>query len=176
MGDRVRLSDIKQFPRAYYRIDVSWSFLRRHIYPKDQRIEINLEPDYQRGHVWSEEQRVAFVEYGLRGGEAARTIVTNCPGWMGDFRGPYELVDGLQRITSVLMFLDNRLKAFGHYLKEYEDRERMNTASEPSFGWHVLNLPTRREVLDLYIRLNSGGTVHSQKEITRVKKLLDGET
>jgi len=164
--------DIPQLPSAAYQVDVPWGYLRRHL---ECGVEINLTPDYQRGHIWSTKKRAAFVEYGLMGGEAARTIVTNCPGWMADFRGPYELVDGLQRVTSVLMFLDNKFKVFGHYFQDFEDSKLFRSRSRPFFSWQVLSLPTRKEVLNLYLLLNSGGVVHSPKEIARVKSLLADE-
>jgi len=37
----------------------------------------------------------------------------------------------------------------------------------------VNNLKTRKEVLQWYIEFNSGGTVHTDAEIQRVKKLLE---
>jgi hypothetical protein len=164
-----RLRDIPQLPRAGYRIDVSWDRLEEHL-ARDRDIPINLEPDYQRGHVWTDEQRIAFVEYGLMGGETSMAITTNCPGWMQDFRGPYEVVDGLQRITAVRMFMRSEIPAFGILYREYEDRLHQ---CGPSFSWRVLALPTRPEVLRLYLLLNSGGVVHSPEEISRVRALLE---
>ena len=40
---------------------------------------------------------------------------------------------------------------------------------------NINNLQTRKEVLQWYIELNSGGTVHTDAEIDRVKKLLRKE-
>lgn len=166
-----RFQDIPQFPRSGYRITVDWTYLEQHLEQQDP--VINLEPDYQRGHVWTKSQRVAFVEYGLMGGESGMNILTNCPGWMGDFRGPYEVVDGLQRITSVRMFLNNEIKAFGHYKKEYTDK--MRGLGGTCFHWQVFSLPTRAGVLNLYLLHNAGGVVHSPKEIARVRALLEAE-
>ena len=33
-----------------------------------------LNPDFQRGHVWTEEQQTAYIEYLLMGGMSGRTI------------------------------------------------------------------------------------------------------
>lgn len=168
----MKFRDIPQFPRAGYEVTVAWAYLDRHAYKPDDSIPLIMEPDYQRGHVWTRAQQVAFVEYGLMGGEMGMNITTNCPGWMGDFRGPYELVDGLQRVTAVHLFINNKIKAFDHYYKDFEDRLHM---SGPHFNWRVLSLPTRKEVLTLYLFLNSGGVVHSSKELSRVKALLQRE-
>ena len=162
---------IPQFPRAGYQINVSWFYLEEYTNRTDP--PLILEPDYQRGHVWTPEQQTAFVEYGLMGGESSMVITLNCPGWMNDFRGPYELVDGLQRVTAVQRFMRNEIPAFGSLRKEYTDK--LGSFSGPSFLWKVLSLPTRKEVLNLYLLLNSGGVVHSKEEIDRVRKLLEKE-
>jgi hypothetical protein len=173
----MRFRDIPQFPRAGYKVDVAWSYLERHLehYSGREDIPFNMLPDYQRGHVWKEEQQIAFVEYGLMGGENSMVITTNCPNWMsvGEEAGPYELVDGLQRLTAVLRFTRGEIRAFGHYIGEYEDK--LKWAGGPSFSWRVCTLPTRKEVLQLYLLINSGGVVHSPSEIKRVKRLLQTE-
>jgi hypothetical protein len=167
----MHFKDVPQFPRAHYEIDISWGSLEEYL-NKEHSPSLELEPDYQRGHVWNKEQRTAYIEYGLMGGEKSMDITTNCPGWMGDFRGPWELVDGLQRVTAVRMFLANKVKAFGLYHDQFEGKL---TLVGPSFRLRVLSLATRKEVLNLYLLLNSGGVVHSKKELDRVKALLSKE-
>lgn len=163
-------ADIPQFPRAHYEVSVGWSYLEEHLAKQDPQVV--LEPDYQRGHVWTPAQQSAFVEYALMGGENSMVITTNCPGWMADFRGPYELVDGLQRVTAVLRFLRNEIPAFGALRSGYAGRLTLNG---PNFRWRVCALPTRAEVLRLYLLLNAGGVVHSAEEIERVRGLLEQE-
>ncbi len=160
---------IPQFPSAGYSTDIEWRSLVRYV--SDPEPPLVMEPDYQRGHVWSEAQQIAFVEYGLMGGESSMVITTNCSGWMGDWRGPYELVDGLQRVTAVLRFVRGEIKAFGHRFADYTDPRCMGAR----FHWRVCNLPTRAEVLNLYLLLNAGGVVHSPEEIARVRGLLERE-
>lgn len=169
----MRFQDIPQFPRAGYQIDVFWSNLEDWIQDQTQYKSpaLILEPDYQRGHVWTDAQRTAFVEYGLMGGETGMAITTNCPSWMqAGERGPYEVVDGLQRITAVRKFLGNEIPAFGHLYQEFESPLPW---SRWSFKWRVLSLETREEVLKLYLLINAGGVVHSPEEIARVRGLLE---
>ena len=163
----MKFSDIPQFPRANYEVNIEWDYLEEHLGTKrgQDRFSLILEPDFQRGHVWS-------VEYSLMGGENSQVITTNCAGWQQDYKGPWELVDGLQRVTAVRRFMANEIKAFGNLFKDFEGRMRM---VGPSFLFRVCNLPTRKEVLNLYLLLNAGGMVHSPEEISRVKKLLEAE-
>ena len=58
---------------------------------------------------------------------------------------------------------------FGYYRKDYTDRTDMIRVR---FEFIVNNLQTRREVLQWYLDLNTGGTVHTSEEIKKVKNLL----
>jgi hypothetical protein len=166
----MKFADIHTFPQAGYEITVAWRTLEREIDPT-RKPTLNLEPDYQRGHVWNEAQQSAYVEYGLMRGESSMVVTCNCPDWpLGE---PYELVDGLQRVTAVRRFFRNEIRAFGHYHREFTDPHRLPPYI--AFRWRVLSLPTRADVLRVYLLLNAGGVVHSPDEIARVRALLEAE-
>ena len=175
----MKFADIPKFTRpGNYQINIPISYLKNVLedYKKDFGLQMN--PDFQRGNVWSEEQQIAYVEYFLRGGRSSRIIYFNHPDFAGfankDTDIPYMvLVDGLQRLTAMLRFLDNEIPAFGCYFKDFEDTPRK---IDYDFIFNVNNLQYRRDVLQWYIDMNSGGTVHSHEEITRVRKLLEAET
>lgn len=165
--------DIPQFTQCHYAVDVAWSYLSLHLERAKTEYHLDLDPDFQRGHVWTPEKQTRFVEFCLRGGASANNVYFNCAGFNLGRSGDYVLVDGKQRITAVLDFLGNRVPVFGgHLFGEFEDKLRM---TGPSFRWHVNDLETRAEVLQWYIELNSGGVIHTDEEIERVKALLQKE-
>ena len=167
----MKFSEITKVTRSpNYRVNVGWKYLHEHI-NKNRNPAFDPDPDFQRGHIWTPEQKIAYVEFKIRGGYGSDVIQTNCPGWMNDFRGPYELVDGKQRLSAVLDFLEDKIKAFGHYYSEFEDR----LPSNAEFIWCVNDLPTRKDVLVWYVELNTGGTPHTQEEINKVKEMIEGE-
>lgn len=169
-----RFRDIPQFtPQSPYAVTMPWRSLRTMLNDYcNNKPALDLDPDFQRGHVWTREQQIAYVEFGLRGGQSGKHILTNCPGWMGNWRGPHVLVDGKQRLTAVLAFFDEEIPAFGHYFSEFEDKLSL---IDPHFIFCVNTLKTRAEVLRWYLELNSGGVVHTQDELLRVQALLDAE-
>jgi hypothetical protein len=69
-------SDIPLFPRAHYEIDVEWRYLETQIASSEG---LDLDPAYQRAHVWNTEQQRAYIEYILRGGELSRIVIINAP-------------------------------------------------------------------------------------------------
>lgn len=172
----MKFKDIPQFTRsANYAVDVGWDFIETQLShwndPSDKpQARINLDPDFQRTHVWTEDQQRRYVEFILRGGHSSKDIQFNCTGWMGSFEGPFVLVDGKQRLEAARKFMRNELPIFdGNYFKDFEDRLRITSAS---FRFHVNNLKNHREVLQWYLDLNTGGTPHTNDEIEKVKEML----
>lgn len=168
----MKFQNIQQFTnRGNYAVHAPWNMLEKILEDWNNRGQLELLPDFQRGHVWDNRKQIKYIEYGLRGGLSGKDIYFNCSTWMSSFSTPIQLVDGLQRITAVRRFLNNEIKAFDLYYKEYED----DLSFEISFVFHVNNLPTRVKVLKWYIELNEGGVVHTKKELDRVKSLLQKE-
>lgn len=133
---------------------------------------LDLNPDFQRAHLWTTAQQIAYIEYILQGGSSGRELYFNCTGWGYTWKGPYVIVDGKQRLQAVRRFMANEIPAFGHILSEYEDEPDILVAR---FSWNVAAVETRAEVLQWYLQFNSGGSVHTQDELDRVKKLLTQE-
>jgi len=143
----------------------------------------DLDPDFQRGHVWTDGLRSAFIEHLLRGGEHGRTIVWNSPtyGRIGEATGDLDdtlvIVDGKQRFTAVTRFLANEVHVFGAgtFLDFDEESRRLMTTTTGLLRMfmHVHGLQWRRDLLDLYLQLNTGAVPHSAEEIERVRALRD---
>jgi hypothetical protein len=175
---KIRFRDIVQFPTAHYEINVGWDYLEEWLARQAEKVQgdqvaMDLSPDYQRVHVWTPEQQIAYVEFILRGGESGRILYWNHPGWMDHWRGTLELVDGKQRLEAVRAFLRNEVPVFGgHYFKDFSDTLHVIRAD---FRIRIAKLPTRREVLQWYLMINAGGTPHTAEELARVQELLAKE-
>jgi hypothetical protein len=171
----MKYEDIPKFPHSGCEVDVSYFYIERWV---DEQVKEGLDlcPDFQRGHVWTEEQRTRFIEYQLRGGEGGKIISLNHPGWSGrcgiSITGPYQILDGLQRLTSVLMFMRNELRVFGRLRSEFTGSLRPHHAG---IKWRIYELQTREDVLQYYLDMNAGGTPHAETEIERVRALLAKE-
>jgi hypothetical protein len=169
--------EIPRFPAARWEVDVFWrdlpQWLDRHVAGEfGPRLDLN--PDFQRGHVWSDEQRTAYVEYVLRGGEVGKTLIFNHSTWDKpgvDGEGAYEILDGLQRLTAALKFLRGEIPAFGLRAHQWSGPLRHYAG----FKWRILSLESRADILRFYLDMNAGGTPHAAAEIERVRALLQQE-
>lgn len=163
-----------------YEVNIGLKYLETALKEYEEDYGLELNPDFQRGNVWTEEQQIAYMEFFLRDGVTARVIYFNCPYFMsgsiddynnGKYEMPMQCVDGLQRLTSIRRFLRNEIPVCGYYLNDFEDNDIL--LRKMGLRFNVNNLKTRKEVLQWYLDFNTGGTVHSKEEIDRVRNLLE---
>lgn len=162
-----RLFDIPQFPQAHYEVNVGLFSVARFVEEQVRDYGLDIDPDYQREHVWTMAQRSAYLEYVLQGGEYGTTLVFNHCNWKTPRLGDsYTIVDGKQRLTTIQMFLRDEVPVFGHLRSEYAESNGLNMRW--TIRWRILELSTRKDVLAYYLAMNTGGTPHSPDEIQRV--------
>lgn len=170
----MKYTNWKQIPKftrtPTYAVDVAW-----HEVPKTLAgWEADLNPDFQRGHVWTREQQVRFVEFCFRGGDSGRNVFLNAPRFRLGYRDGMVLVDGKQRVEAWAAFYRNEFALFGDTYSS-DLGQLPYTEHWACARLHVNDLKTRAEVLTWYLEMNSGGTPHAESELNRVKSLLVGE-
>jgi len=182
--DPISYAEIPQFTsNGPYNVDVGWSHLEDTLQGFEEGSGgLDLDPDFQRAHVWTEQQQRRYVAYALRGGRSGRDIFFNDAYWSSRRNNPTAprgmvLVDGKQRLQAVRRWLRNEIPAdFGPGLERF-NRYAEGFQGQPNtirvrFTFHVNDLPTREAVLQWYVDLNSAGVAHTDEEIARVRELL----
>ena len=172
-----RFQDIPKFiDRGSYAVDYPMEGLVKWLAREEDEQGLQLNPDFQRGHVWTETQQRAYIEFLLHGGNSGRDFYFNCPSWHNSVpEGSYDdyvCVDGLQRITAIRKFVNNELKVFGSYFLEYTDKLRI---TQNTLRVNINDLKSKKEVLRWYIEMNAGGTPHSKAEIKRIQDMMEAE-
>ena len=156
-----------------YSIDVSLMSLKDQIEHWTRKIKgckLDMDPEFQRVHVWTKEQQIAFVEFLIKGGISGRDILFNCQKWGSGESRDFVLVDGKQRLTACLAFMNGEIPVFGHYLNEYKDKTVLKRIC---LKFYVNDLPTMKHVLNWYLDMNAGGTPHTKEELDKVKNMLN---
>jgi len=165
-----KFSDIKIFRVPNYKVNVEWTSLDYNINRYKERYNLETDPDFQRGYVWTLEQKIAYIEFIIRGGDSGKSIYFNQTGWMGKIRGNMVLVDGKQRLTTVLDFINNKIPIFdGHYYKDFTD----SLPSHCEFHFHVNDLPTKKDIIEWYLSMNTGGSIHTTEDLAPALNILN---
>lgn len=168
----MKFKDLEKFTKnPDYTVDYPLYMIPEKIADWQKELNLQLEPDFQRAHVWNKDKQIAFIEFLLKGGNSGKDIYFNHPQWQGNYKGEFVLVDGLQRITACLDFMNNKIPVFGnYYYSNFEDKPY-----HINLKLHVNDLKTRKEVLNWYLEMNSGGVVHTEDELNKVRKMLEQE-
>ena len=151
----------------------------------EMRSKVDLNPVFQRGHVWTREQQVAYIENFLRSPQTVNKTI-----YMNDLfvysnvdkvtdennmvAGKIVCLDGLQRLTAALDFVHGKFNVFNGV--SYDDilnsPNRTRILNDCVFDINYLLLSNNKEVIDFYVDFNAGGTPHTKEEIERVKNLI----
>lgn len=172
----MRYQDIPQFTRpGSWECDFSPKELLAYVDTLVARDGLDINPDFQRGHVWNAAQRSAYVEFILRGGQTGKVVYLNWPSLVDDpppgAYNDFVLVDGKQRLEAWRRFYANEVSAFGLLARQFTGHVRGHCGMR----LNINTLRTRHEVLQWYVDFNSGGVVHSEEEIDRVRRMLAEE-
>lgn len=171
---------IKPLRDLTYHCDIHWTSLDKMFqgWINDYG-PMDLTPDFQRGHVWTDEQRIHYLENALRGIVSAGGFIIqlNSPNWenhayKGELPRGFQCIDGLQRLTTVIEFMKGNIKPFGLTPQDLELSE-FNVKSRFRFLFQIYDFANRADLLQHYLDLNAGGTPHSKEEIERVRALRD---
>lgn len=175
---------IRPVRSSKYNIDVRLSQVENHIRSLEDDAktlggQLLLVPDFQRGHVWSAQKQISFIENVLRK-SAPVDIKFNCPKFFESSRevnpningGDIVCIDGLQRLTAIRAFVANEIKVFDRYYA-VDLKQTPFDIGRYTFKFEVFDFDDKRDLLQFYLDLNSGGVVHSDEEIERVRHLLE---
>lgn len=132
---------------------------------------IDLDPDFQRKNVWTDVQQTLFIGHLLEGGDVNPVIINKV-------NDGYVMLDGKQRVTACLRFLDGLGAKLSDgrvvYYGDFDQLDRRMCRTQVGLRYALVDL-TRRESLEFYLKLNRSGTPHSAAELDFVQKLLDKE-
>lgn len=177
-GPGVGLDEIHEDLRGHRHVDWGIAYLCKMM----DDGELNFDPAYQRGHVWTVDQQKDFVGFVLEGGRPPEVFVRELP-ITDDMKPPfYEVVDGKQRMTAFHRWWNGEIPA--RLSEDWERQEIWVTKldlvelRQAKMGMNTsvqfLVDVTDAETMRFYLRLNRGGTVHTDEEIARVQMLYDG--
>lgn len=140
--------------------------------------EVELNPDFHRGHVWTNDQQRHYIENVMRGivGQEGLTIRFNCAGWAGrptgDLDSRVQSIDGLQRLTAIQKFMTGDVRPFGMTIDDLKGSRYDATRTTYLMHVTVHTFQYRADLLRYYLTVNDGGTLHTREELDRVRSLL----
>jgi hypothetical protein len=156
-----------------------------------QKGDVTYDLPYQRGDVWSYEQRILLIYSILSGTPVPSLIINDRPDRMwygpdGKMDQPaYAVIDGKQRITTVRMFMEDGLLVPASWFPAERIEATESTDDGPYVRWSGLSRPAQRffenkpvpvgeahvgsvrAEAQIYLRVNGTGTPQDAADIDR---------
>jgi hypothetical protein len=147
-----------------------------------------IDPPYQRGTVWTEDQRIALVRSWLMGTPIQAVIMNDrrWGNWVGEAPGHRHIavIDGKQRIETACAWFDGELSVPASWFPPELVQATAETEDGPYTTFDLLTLPGQRfakftwklpriethlatveEEAELYLLVNGGGTPQTQADM-----------
>jgi hypothetical protein len=128
---------------------------------------IDCDPDYQRGLVWTMEQKLSLIDSIFQTIDIGKfTVISRS---FSDKRPQhYEMIDGKQRLNAICEFYEDRWPWRGKLFSELCFADSYHFESFPIIQGEVSGV-TDAQILTLFVKLNTTGTPMDAAHLERVK-------
>lgn len=168
--------ELKTTPQLSYRDDIDVQF-----YSKDvecilfthYHFGIETETDYQRGNVWSHEQKVELIDSIFNNVQIGSLVLLH-----RDYKSnqkAYEIIDGKQRFLALMDFKESRFTYKGLLYRQMQRVDRNHFDMYRISCGEVKNL-TWPQILKLFLKLNTCGKPQEQSHLMKVRNILEIST
>jgi hypothetical protein len=135
---------------------------------------IDLEPNYQRGNVWIETQKISLIDSIFKNIDIGKFTIIKRE-WGDNPNKPktpfmYEMLDGKQRLTAIYEFYIGKFKYKGMYFYE------MNIGDRNHFRYYPVSYAetqplTNEQKYRYFLKLNTTGTPMNKEHLRKVREL-----
>jgi uncharacterized protein with ParB-like and HNH nuclease domain len=130
-----------------------------------------MNPNYQRELVWNEEQEQALLHSIFSNIDIGKFSFIELP-YDVNIRESYEILDGKQRLNTIVKFTEGRIKYNGKTFFEMNPYDRSMFKNKAISVGDVSGV-TKKQVYEYFIKLNTGGVSVTKEHINKVQSLLD---
>lgn len=137
------------------------------IYSKAYHFGLNLDPEYQRGYVWSQEDKEKLIDSIFGNVDIGKFCFIKNK-YSDDYL--YEVLDGKQRCRTILDYYENRFPYKGKYYNDLSNNDRwyfdnyMISTAEVDFA-------DKQTVLKYFLLLNTAGKVMDEEHLAKVNQM-----
>lgn len=132
---------------------------------------VDMSPDYQRDYVWKDSDREALLDSIFNGIEIGKFAFIK-----HDYSEEllYEILDGKQRLTTLLDFYENRFAYKGYYFNELSGKDKYTFLNAKVTIGETGEL-TKKQIYEYFVKLNTTGKSMDKEHLDKIKELADAE-
>lgn len=138
---------------------------------------LDLNPEYQRDLVWSEEQKTDLLDSVFNNIEIGKFTFLEKKYSDPDFdwnKGIfYEVIDGKQRLSTIKDFFEDRFIYRGYKYSELSIKDKFHFNSYSILKAFIPEPKDRKDVYKFFVILNTAGVPVSKSHLEKIKKMAD---
>lgn len=130
---------------------------------------VNVNPEYQRDYVWEEQDKLNLIESIFNHIEIGKfAFIENSSKTWTQTGFSYEVVDGKQRLQTIVDFYEGKLKYKGLSFRDLSVEDRNHFISYP-VSIATLDEMTKEEVYRYFLYMNKHGKVMSEEHLQKIE-------
>lgn len=131
---------------------------------------VDMNPEYQRGNVWSLEDKVALIDSIFNDIEIGRIVLMKRD-YSYERKEAYEIIDGKQRLTALTEFYEDRFQYKGLFFSQMHPFDQNHFENKQMA---VIEAPemSREQVIEYFIRVNISGRPVNPEHLEKVKAMI----
>lgn len=140
---------------------------------------VNFNPEYQRDYVWEEQDKLNLIESIFNHIEIGKfALIENSSKTWANTGFSYEVVDGKQRLQTIVDFYEGKIKYKGLSFRDLSVEDRNHFISYP-VSVAILDEMTKEEVYRYFLYMNKHGKIMSEEHLQKIeeelKKLIENK-
>jgi len=134
---------------------------------------VDMNPDYQRDYVWELEDKQLLIDSIFNNIDIGKFAFIHLDDkkWAETGNG-YEILDGKQRLSTIIDFYENRFSYKGVYYNDLSKRDKGIFLNHHIVQGEVREAD-RKAVLKYFLMLNRTGKAMDKSQLEKVEKMLD---
>lgn len=134
---------------------------------------IDFDPDYQRGYVWDNMDKELLLDSIFKNIDIGKFVLIHLSDVEWIERGfSYEILDGKQRLSTLIEFYENKLSYKGKYYNDLSKKDK-RTFKNHQVAIAEVKETDKKTVLKYFLMLNRTGKSMDESHLAEIKKMLD---
>jgi hypothetical protein len=129
---------------------------------------LDFDPEYQRGNVWELKDKIALIDSIFNDVDIGKFVLIHKEFKLNETS--YEVLDGKQRINTLIEFHESRFKYKDKFFHELSYRDQDHFEEHPISMAEIQNV-TLKQKLEYFLRLNTSGKPQDVKHMKKIREI-----
>ena len=133
---------------------------------------VDFNPEYQRGYVWTQEDKELLLDSVFKNIDIGKFALIRLSDAEWYERGlSYEILDGKQRLSTLIEFYENKLAYKGKYYNDLSWKDRI-TFKNHNVSVAEVRSENKKTILKYFLMLNRTGKAMDKAQLDKVENML----